>query len=373
MEYRHLDKQNIDISLLGFGCMRFPTNAEGDIDTAAATAMLETARANGVNYFDTAYPYHQGASESFLGTVIKNWPRESYFLTTKLPVGAVITRADADRIFAEQLERLQVDYFDFYLFHAVDAGRYQKMLDLDLLTWAEELKAAGKIKNIGFSFHDEYPLFETMLMRHNWDCCQIQYNYMDIHHQAGRKGLLLAEKMGIPVFVMEPIHGGGLSNLPEDITAACRALREGASMSSWALRWVGSHSGVKMMLSGMSEMAHVHDNLATFSPFEPLSAEEDAAVSTMANALAARKHNDCTNCRYCMPCPAGVNIPRNFAIWNNFALYGFAKQTKFHWAGMGEAAQADKCVGCGACEAVCPQQISIRDDLAALYAEISAL
>ncbi len=373
METRHWNQQNIDTSLLGFGCMRFPLNADGNIDEPEAERMLEKAYESGVNYFDTANPYHNGDSEPFMGRFLQRYPRDSFYLATKLPMWKVTSLESAKEIFAEQLDRLQVEYVDFFLLHAMDVGRYETAVKFGIIDWLQELKAEGKIRNAGFSFHDNYPLFETMLTKHSWDFCQIQYNYMDKLHQAGEKGLLLAKSHGVPVITMESIRGGSLAVLPEDLTAEMQEMQPGCSVSSWALRWLGGQEGINVILSGMSTMEQVEDNLKTFANFEPLNGAEQEMILKVEQVLRSRTHNTCTACQYCQPCPVGVNIPRNFAIWNNYGIFGVKQQTKFHWNGLADEAKAQQCIGCGKCETVCPQQIDIRGDLKKLQVELDAL
>lgn len=373
MKQSNWNDLGVTTSLLGFGCMRFPVDAAGKIDEEQASAMLEAARAAGVNYFDTAWPYHGGESEKFLGRFLQRWPRESYYLATKMPGFGDMTLEKAKETFAEQCRRLQTDHFDFYLMHAMNAGRYQTFEELGILDWCAQLKAEGRIRFLGFSFHDDYPVFEQILNDRPWDFCQIQYNYMDADTQAGDKGYALAAARNLPVIVMEPVKGGSLAVLPDDAAAPLRALRPGASLSSWALRWVGSHPGVKMILSGMSNMEQVQDNLATFADFEPLSAAEQAAVAQTRAILLSRVRNGCTGCRYCMPCPAGVDIPGNFSVWNRFGMYQNTAEAKRSWGALDEKAKALHCVKCGKCETLCPQQLPIRSQLAQLQAELDAL
>lgn len=360
-----------NVSLLGLGCMRFPLNEDGTIDEAQAEAMIGRALNAGINYIDTAYPYHKGESEPFLGRALKKYPRNSFYLATKLPVWLVNSVEDAERLFKEQLSRLQTKYIDYYLLHALDAGRWEKLVKEGIIEWAEAKKASGKIRHLGFSFHDTYPVFREILTYRQWDFCQIQYNYMDRNIQAGDRGYELASKMGIPVIVMEPVKGGMLSGLPEDAQAILESADPGRSPASWALRWVGSHPGVKLVLSGMSSEEQLEDNIKTFSPFVPLSREEENIIEQAAQAIRTRIKNGCTACRYCMPCPAGVDIPGNFAIWNEKAMYDVEERARKAFKEKQEAgAGADLCIQCGKCEKVCPQGIGIRKDLAALAAEL---
>ena len=370
MELRKWDKLGLETSLLGFGCMRFPLNAEGKIDQEQAEKMLDDAIAAGVNYIDTAYPYHNGESEPFVGQALKKYNRESLYLATKMPVWKVESLEDAKAVFAEQLERLQTEYVDFYLLHAIDKNRWKKILDLGLIPFCEQLQKEGKIRYFGFSFHDDYEVFEEMINYRDWDFCQIQYNYMDTQEQAGDKGYALTVEKNVPLVIMEPIKGGSLANFSEDINAQFAALDPDASIASFALRWVGSHDNVKVILSGMSTPEQVKDNLHTFAEFKPLNEQESSAIEDIVAQLKARVQNGCTGCRYCMPCPMGVDIPRNFAIWNKYHIYGTYGHVQREWEnGLKAEEKAAKCIKCGKCEGVCPQKISIRQDLEKLQKE----
>lgn len=375
MEYREMEKLGIRTSLLGFGCMRFPTNADGSINENEALAMIDKAYQAGVTYFDTAYPYHGGKSEEVTGKALARYARDSYYLATKLPIWEVKSVADAERIFQEQLKRLQKDYVDFYLMHALDAGSWKTVKELDLLGYCEKLRAEGKLKYLGFSFHDGYEVFEEILTAYPWDFCQIQLNYMDRDTQATLKGVELAKKLGIPMIIMEPIKGGSLAQLPYDgIDELFKKARPEASTSSWALRYVASFDNINVVLSGMSTMEQVEDNLQTFAHFAPLSKAEQDIVEQVADALRGRVQNGCTGCRYCMPCPAGVNIPKCFSIWNHYHIYENINETKWNWTQNIEASQkALNCVKCGKCEQACPQHIAIREDLARLQEELDSV
>lgn len=370
---RKIEKLGIETSLLGFGCMRFPTK-DGKIDEVLAEKMMDEAIARGVNYIDTAVPYHGGESEPFVGRVLDKYPRDSYYLATKLPCWDVKTPEDAPRIFENQLVRLNKDYIDFYLLHALGRDRFQEMVKLGVVEFFEEMKKQGKIKYLGFSFHDSYEAFEEILTYRDWDFCQIQFNYMDTEEQAGLAGYALTEKQNVPLIIMEPIKGGSLANLPEDVCTGLRAIDPEASNASFALRWVATFPNVRVVLSGMSAPEQVEDNLNTFTDFKPLSEQEKTAVSELAEKLRKHVNNGCTGCNYCMPCPAGVNIPRNFRIWNTYAMYADRGGTKWQWNhGIGSEQKAVNCVECGACEAACPQHLSIRENLKQLQKELDAL
>lgn len=362
MEKKKIDNLESTPSLLGFGCMRFPTLEDGKIDEVEAEKMLNTAIAAGVTYIDTAYPYHDGDSEPFVGRVLQKYPRDSFYLATKLPIWKLNTKEDAKQIFEEQLARLQVDYVDFYLLHALDKDKWHKVLELDILPYLEDMQKEGKIRHLGFSFHDDYDAFKTILLYRDWDFCQIQLNYMDTDIQAGLKGYKLADSLGIPMVIMEPIKGGRLVNLPDDIKDIFIDEDPSRSIASWALRWVASLPNVKVVLSGMSTYKQVKDNLKTFNNFKPLTKEELLVVEKVAKTIRSRVKNGCTACGYCMPCPFGIDIPGNFKIWNEEAMYGDRSKANDKYEDMKEAA-AVHCKKCGACEKMCPQQIEIRKDL----------
>lgn len=364
MEKRRLEKPGIETSLLGFGCMRFPVTQEGKIDVPEAERMLDRAIAAGVNYIDTAYPYHDGESEPVVGRILKKYDRDSFFLATKLPVWLVNSVEDAARLFEEQLQRLQTDHIDFYLLHAMNKERWDAMKKLGVVEYCEKLKAEGRIRYLGFSFHDDYEVFEEILRYRDWDFCQIQYNYLDTQEQAGDKGYALTESLGVPLVIMEPVKGGSLAGFSEDINEKFRAMDPDSSIASYALRWVGSHPNVKVVLSGMSTMEQVEDNLKTLGDFRPLSEQENAQIEEIVKELRSRVQNGCTGCRYCMPCPAGVNIPGNFRTWNNYHIYRTYDHVKRAWeVELKDEEKAKNCIKCGKCEAQCPQKLPIREHL----------
>lgn len=376
MEYRSMERLEERPSLLGFGCMRLPTvpDSNGVVDEAKTKEMIGRAIDAGVTYFDTAYPYHSGQSEKVLGRVMKNWDRKQYLLATKLPLWLIKSRDDVERVFAEQLERLQTDYVDFYLFHGIGKDRWRMIKDLELIPLLEQYQKQGKIRHLGFSFHDDYEVFEEVMNARQWDFCQIQLNYMDENFQAGLKGCRLAEKLGVPIIVMEPVKGGSLATLPEDVAAYFRQQDPSKSIASWAVRWAAGAPAVKVVLSGMSNMEQVEDNIKTFDSFHPLNEQEQKTVAKVVEAIRARVKNGCTGCQYCMPCPFGVDIPRNFAVWNEHAMYQNDRHARYMYQTvLTEEQRADHCQKCGACETKCPQKISIRADLQRLDQDLKKL
>lgn len=371
MEMRKMERLGVEASLLGYGCMRLPVREDGKIDEEKATALLEKGLANGINYIDTAYPYHNGESESFVGKVLKNHPRDSFYLATKMPSWEIHKVEDVDRIFAIQLDRLQTNYVDFYLIHAIGRDKWRELVSLGVVEHLEQMQKDGKIKYLGFSFHDSYEAFEEIINYRDWDFCQIQLNYMDVNEQAGMKGYELATKKGVPLVIMEPVKGGSLASFADDIMEKFNKVRPGASAASFALRFLGSLPGIKVILSGMTTMEQLDDNLKTFSPFEPLSKEEQDVITEVVDLMNSRIQNGCTGCRYCMPCPAGVNIPGCFKAWNTYHMFQNYNVVKMEWERfIGPTGQAKNCVECGKCEKACPQKLSIREDLKKVQADL---
>lgn len=363
-------KNGDKLSILGFGCMRFPTKG-GSIDEVRATAMVRDAIEKGVNYFDTAYIYHGGKSESFLGRALSGGYRERVKIATKLPPYMVNKLDSAKKIFATQLSRLQTDYIDYYLLHMLtDKVMFDKMVSLGVMEWLEELKKAGTIKNIGFSFHGSKDNFEKIVTAYPWDFCQIQYNYIDENNQATKSGLKLAASLGLPVIVMEPLRGGKLvNNLPADVIKTFKRYDPDRSPAEWALKWVWNHPEVTVLLSGMSTEEQIADNIriACNTQANSLSKEELDVFVKVKKILREKTKIPCTACGYCMPCPAGVDIPGCFSCYNDKYLLG-GKNLRWKYAQTlgafsAKPANASQCVECGKCESHCPQNIPIRSQL----------
>ncbi|MDD3428533.1 MAG: aldo/keto reductase [Oscillospiraceae bacterium] len=369
MEYRSFPA--FKTSLLGFGCMRFPTLENGAIDEPLTFKMLDAAYSQGVTYYDTAYPYHGGESERVLGRWHTSKPRESLQLVTKMPLWAVKSQEDVERIFEEQLKKVNTDYFDFYLIHAINGTRWDEVvLGYNIPQFLLKKKAEGKIRHLGFSFHDSYEVFERVINALPWDFCQIQLNYMDTAYQAGLKGYHLAAQKNIPVMVMEPIKGGYLAAPPAEITNSFAALHPNWSPASWALRWVASLPGVAVVLSGMSTPQQVADNLNTFESLTCLNQTEQDAIRQAALLYQARTQVSCTACRYCMPCPMGVRIPDIFGLFNESSMFALPEKAKREYASFAQGTTATACVNCKKCMTHCPQSIQIPVQLQRAHAAL---
>jgi len=364
MLYRTFGRLDWKVSALGFGCMRLPTKGRHeDIDEPAATRMLRYAIDHGLNYVDTAYPYHGGNSERFLGRALQDGYREKVRLATKLPTWLVKAPEDFDRYLNEQLERLQTDVIDFYLLHSLNEGSWHKVQDLGVLQWAEGAIADGRIRYLGFSFHDKYEAFQEIVdASDQWTFCQIQYNYMDVENQAGTRGLQYAASKGLAVVVMEPLLGGKLVNPPQPIQALWDTATRQRSPADWALQWLWNQPEVSLVLSGMSAIEQVQENVtsADRAGVDPLTAQELALFDQVRVRYRALCPIPCTKCGYCMPCPNGVNIPRNFETYNEGAMYdkpATARHAYTTW--MPENERASQCIQCRQCEELCPQSIPI--------------
>lgn len=370
MQTRINTKNGDALFSLGFGCMRFPTKG-GGIDEPRSIKMIHDAIENGVNYFDTAYVYHAGKSESLLGKALAGDRRKQVKIATKLPPFMVSKLSGAQKIFATQLSRLQTDYIDYYLLHMLtDKPMFDRLAALGVMEWLEELKANGTVRNIGFSFHGTKSDFESIIKAYPWDFCQIQYNYMDENSQATRSGLRLAASLGIPVIVMEPLRGGKLvTHLPEQVKKLFAAANAKWSPAEWALRWVWNQPEVNVVLSGMSDEAQVADNIRIASDAMPnsLSESELKVFDQVKEILLKKTKIPCTACGYCMPCPYGVDIPGCFSYYNDKYLMN-DKSARFKYLqNTGTLAvkpsNASQCRSCGKCESHCPQNIAIRDQL----------
>jgi predicted aldo/keto reductase-like oxidoreductase len=342
--------------------MRLPLrdgNDSGDIDVEQANAMLDMAFEGGVNYFDTAYPYHKGESETFLGSALSRRPRDSFNLATKLPVWLVESGGDVDRLFAEQLEKCRVEYFDYYLVHSLNEARLETVRRYDVYERLRQKQEQGQIRRLGCSFHDRPELLEKVVGSYGWDFVQIQFNYLDWELQDARGQYLLLKKRGIPLVVMEPVRGGMLARLSEGSVRILKEAGPDASPASWALRYAASFPEVLTVLSGMSDMSQMKENIDTFSGFRPLSPYETEVLGSALSAFRASSTIPCTACSYCMDCPAGVDIPKVLATYNNYCVKEQGPAFRLEYAVLGESRQACNCVSCGQCVTRCPQKIDI--------------
>ena len=381
MLYRPFGRTGEQVSILGFGCMRLPV-IDGDheeIDVPLATEMLHHAIDHGVNYVDTAYPYHSGpkhgmpgASEGFVGNALAGGYRDKVMIATKQPPWLVNSRKDMEEILEDQLQRLRTDHIDCYLLHGMNAEQFQRLVGIGALELLTDAKRKGKIRYAGFSFHDEGPAFAPIVDAYDWDFCQIQYNYMDTEYQAGKAGLDYAASRGLGVIVMEPIKGGRLAVQPP---AAIQGLWDAAPVkrtpAAWALRFVWNDPKVSTLLSGMSNMEQLVENVALASKghADSLGAEESAVIERVREEYRKRTIVDCTACRYCLPCPEGIDIPKMFSFLNDSVLFGNLDEERKGYqleVHIGVTAPASACAECGECVEKCPQQLDVPAELKAV-------
>ena len=376
MKYRTMGKLGIQASAFGLGCMRFNGAASGDsvIDEQKAVSLIRRAIDGGVTYIDTAYVYLDKTSEIVLGKALRDGYREKVTIATKVPPDLVNSREDLERILAEELEKLQTDHIDFYLMHAMNRQKWEHMKAIGAPEFFEDMKREGKIRYKCCSFHGPYDEFEYIINDWDWDMVQIQYNFMDINNQAGTKGLELAGSKGIPVVIMEGLLGGRLATAPDNVQALYDAFPVKRSPVEWAFRWLCNHPEVAVVLSGCNEAEQIDENLRIFDTVEPgiMSGEELKLMDKVREAYISRTKIGCTGCRYCMPCPNGVNIPGVFSVWNNFSLYNIDPKSDWQFRMIRDRnAGADNCVGCGACEAACPQHLNIIESLQSAWSDLT--
>ena len=375
MNYRK-NKKGEDVSLLGFGCMRW-TRKGGRIDIEKAEKEVLKAVESGVNYFDTAYVYT--GNEAALGEILKRNPglREKINIATKLPHYLIKSKAGMEKMFQEELRRLGTDYIDYYLMHMLtDTDTWKNLCDMGVLDWILEKKRSGKIRNIGFSYHGHTEVFCNLIDVYDWDFCQIQYNYMDEHSQAGRKGLQYAAKKGIPVIIMEPLRGGRLvSMLPNEAKKIFSSAAPDRTPAEWAFRWLYNQPEVTCVLSGMNSLAMVEENVRIASDTEPgsMTDEEMQVFEQVKEAISGKIRVNCTGCGYCMPCLKGVDIPGTFRCLNEIyteSRGGARREYLMTTAFRKNKSAASQCVKCGKCEKHCPQAIEIRKELSAAVKEL---
>jgi len=362
---RNYKDSALSISVLGLGCMRLPkmNPDKEDIDYEKAQEMVDYALANGINYIDTAHMYHDGASEEFVGHALKKHDRSSYFLATKMPIWMAETPADVERIFNLQLNRLQTDYFDFYLFHALSTENFKKCVDFGLYEFLSKKKAEGVIRHLGFSFHDKPDVLEEICNTYEWDFAQIQLNYLDWEMQDAKQQYEILERHHLPCIVMEPVRGGTLANPCDTANALLQAARPEKSIASWAIRYAASLPNVMTVLSGMSNMEQLTDNIGTMTNFEPLTDGDYAVIEKAVEAYKTKDTVPCTGCRYCMDCPFGVDIPKMFKLYNQYAVDKDKDAYQKAYFETAESERVDHCTACGRCALHCPQSIKIPEKL----------
>ncbi len=381
MQYRPFGKSDYKVSALGFGAMRLPVK-DGKVDEAESIRMMRESFDRGVNYVDTAWPYHGGESEVVVGRALKDGYREKVRLATKLPCWEVKAPADFDKYLDAQLKRLDVKSIDYYLLHSLGADSWRRMRDLGILKAAEKAVKDGRIRHIGFSFHDKIGPFKEIMDAYDWAMCQIQYNYMDVEDGPGRAGLEHAAAKGVPVVVMEPLLGGRLVKPPKAVQDLWDGAPRKRSAAGWALGWLWSQPGVSTILSGMSAMDQVRENLelADASRSGQFGAEENALVEKARERYKMLAVIPCTNCRYCMPCPQNVDIPGNIGAYNDGIVYdkpeaarGFYGWLKYAWEVQhinAHDVRAAACIQCGQCEEKCPQSIPISSWMPVIHAAL---
>jgi predicted aldo/keto reductase-like oxidoreductase len=372
MLYRKVPKTGDELSVLGFGYMRLPARASGSgIDEDRAIRQLRYAIDHGVNYVDTAPAYHLGKSELILGRALEDGYRDKVRLATKLPPWSVRSRGDMDRILERQLAALKTDHIDYYLLHSLTQESFSRLKNLGVLEFLDGAKKDGRIKNAGFSSHADLVTFKEIVDSSDWTFCQIQYNYLDEHNQAGTEGLTYAHERNLAVMVMEPLRGGNLGGpVPEEVQKIWDESPVKRSPAGWALRWVWDHPEVTVVLSGMNDEAHIDENLRAAEDAYPrsLTEEELLRIAQVRDTYGRLMKVGCTGCRYCMPCPFGVDIPDCFSLYNTRHLFPHDQSAKFQYFGrhgglMGGVSYAGLCKKCGKCEKVCPQHLPIRDRL----------
>jgi predicted aldo/keto reductase-like oxidoreductase len=369
MQYRKFGKLDWKVSALGFGCMRLPIigQDQSKIDEPLAIRMIRYAIDNGVNYLDSAYMYHAGNSERVLGRALKEGYREKVRVATKLPAMMIQKAEDFDRILNDQIEKLQVGKIDFYLLHGLNNVSWVKVRDLGVLKWAEKQMAQGKIGRLGFSFHDKFPVFKEIIDSYdNWVLSQVQYNYMDVANQAGRKGVEYAAGKGLAVVVMEPLRGGKLSKEPPPpVAKVWKAAHRKMAPVEWALQWVWNQLEISVALSGMSAMEQVVENVKIAGRSGPgtLSGQDLKLIERVRKAYRGLTPIPCTDCKYCQPCPHGVDIPRVFQAYNDATIYDDLEvgRRMYNAPFFRPESRADKCEECGECLEKCPQHIPIPD------------
>jgi predicted aldo/keto reductase-like oxidoreductase len=381
MLYRKMPENGDKLSILGFGCMRLPVKEDGTIDENRAMKLIRYAIDHGVNYIDTAWPYHMGESEPFVGKTLAGGYREKVKLATKLPSWLIESREDMDKFLNAQLERLKTDHIDYYLVHGLNGKSWDKLEALGVTDFLNKAKADGRIVNVGFSFHGTVEDFKRIVDSYPWTFCQIQYNFMDEKHQAGTEGLKYAASKGLGVIIMEPLLGGNLAgSVPDEVKDIWKESPIKKTPAEWALRWVWNHPEVTVVLSGMNEESQVEENLKIAEEAYPNSLNENEIqlISQVEKKYCELMKVGCTGCEYCMPCPSGVDIPECFSIYNDLHMFGNVEGARFTYAvnmsgvftNTEPGGFASQCIECGQCVEKCPQDLKIPELLKAVAEEL---
>ena len=362
--------KNITVPLLGLGCMRLPMK-NGEIDMSEVDSMVDYCIEHGANYFDTAYLYLGGKSETAIGQSLKRYKRKDFLLADKMPLRALKEKGDIDRIFHDQLKKCQVDYFDFYLAHNININTFDNYKNFDVYNELLKYKIEGKIKHLGFSFHGSTEMLKEVVKEHKWEFCLLQINYLDWDIVKAKEQYDIATAAGIPVMVMEPLRGGALVNLPDEALKKLHSKYPKTTPAEFGLRWVASRKNVITVLSGMSNLQQVKENINSFTNFTDMTTGEEQTAKELAHIIQAQGEIKCTACKYCLEaCPHGINIPANFALYNQYKAKNDKRFFRIYYNSLAESERADKCVHCGLCNSNCPQSLDIPTLLANISKEI---
>ena len=368
--------RELEIPLLGFGCMRLPMTKNNEVDMVELDKMVEYSMNHGANYFDTAYMYVDSKSETVMGKVLKKYKREDFILADKSPIYKMKTKDDVRKIFEEQLKKCQVEYFDFYMCHNINKNTFDTYKKVDMYNELLKLKEEGKIKYLGFSFHGTPDILREVVSEHKWDFCQLQINYLDWDVVKGKEQYEIAQSKNIPVTVMEPLRGGGLVNLSEKALNKLKERYPNTTPAEFGLRWAASRANVITVLSGMSNLEQIKQNIETFMNYKDMTKDEEKTADEIAKIIQSQGEINCTACKYCMEvCPKGINIPAIFSLYNQYKIVKNKMMFGIYYDTLSEEENAHNCISCGLCNKNCPQSLEIPTllkKIAKEYDEIKA-
>ena len=369
--------KNIEVPLLALGCMRLPMTKNNEIDQQELDRMVDYCMEHGANYFDTAYMYVDGKSEIAIGKSLKRFKREDFMLADKSPIYKMKTREDVRKIFDEQLKKCQVDYFDFYMCHNINKNTVDTYRNVNMYDELMKLKKEGKIKYLGFSFHGTPEILREVVKEHKWDFCQLQINYLDWDVVKAHEQYEIVQAENIPVTVMEPLRGGGLVNLSDKAMEKLKSTYPDTTPAAFGLRWAASRKNVVTVLSGMSNLTQVKENIATFMNYKDMTEEEEKVADEIAKIIQSQGEINCTACKYCMEvCPRGINIPALFALYNQYKVTNNKMLFKIYYESLADNEKADQCIKCNLCNKNCPQALDIPNLLSKIndeYQKVSTL